>query len=449
MKLILLDYTTFFVYIGLLFLFVYYKQKKIEVEDFLISKRNLGIMENMMSINASKTGAILIGYTALAYIYGIAAIWYFIGIVLGYLIFIPFGAKLYKIQDKKYYTLGEYFYKNYNKKIGIFVTFLCSLLMFGFLCINLVGSAKVLSLFLPIPYYMSVILIIFIIWTYVVGTGFKSVIKTDIIQYLAIFLVIIGFGSYLLFNNINLISDINYNLFNIEIKNVIGFFLIGILYPFSQPELFQRIYASKSIKVFKKSMIYSITLYFGIALILTLISLLIVSLYPNIDPDTAFVTGLYNLLPIGINGFLMVILFAAFMSSLDTYIYTASSSIVQDLFKLNKNQTKKYIRLVISLISLLSIIIAITYSDVINLSFVFVGLTIILGLTVLITWIKPKISTKILFLSSIGGFSILVFSISINLINNTLSPSIVIYGFLGFLISFLLSSLFFKLFPSS
>ncbi len=59
------------------------------------------------------------------------------------------------------------------------------------------------------------------------------------------------------------------------------------------------------------------------------------------DPDLALIHGFQNLLPQGIIGLATALLFSPIMSSLDTYIYTGASSIVQDFLKLKKNRSGK------------------------------------------------------------------------------------------------------------
>lgn len=448
LKLTNIDYIIFLIYVLILFLFVYYKQRKIEDEEFLISKRNLNTFENIMSINAGKTGAILIGYTALVYLHGISALWFFIGMITGYIIFIPFGIKLYKLQKNKFYTLADYFYKYYGNKMGKFISILCVLLLFGFTCINLVGIGKIMNLFTQIPYWICIFIIMLIIISYIIGTGFKSVIKTDIIQYISIFIIVISIAIFLITNNSNLFlnSINNLNFFNIEPAKLFGFFLIGILFPFSQPDLFQRVYASKNINVFKKSMIYSILIYFFVAIILTIINLIIINLYPLLNPDTAFVIGLYQLLPVGFNGFLIVCLFAAFMSSLDTYLYTTSSSFVQGLLKTKKSFLKNYIRILVLVFGLLAIFISIFYSNIIDLSYVFASLTTIIGMSIIISWIWFKIPKKLLFFISLISFLILAIFIIYGFVTNWFSPILVFVGFISFILCFFIFSFLYYIF---
>ena len=83
------------IYLLILIAIGYYSSRKQSDESFLISERKLGILSGIATINATKTGAILLVFTALLYLYGFSAMWYFIGVILGFLIFLPFSNILY------------------------------------------------------------------------------------------------------------------------------------------------------------------------------------------------------------------------------------------------------------------------------------------------------------------------------------------------------------------
>jgi Na+/proline symporter len=80
-------------------------------ETFLIADRKLGFLSQTATIVASKTGAgVLVTFVALVYIYGLGAMWFFIGASIGYIIFSFFAAGLRKrSSEKKFYTLSDYF----------------------------------------------------------------------------------------------------------------------------------------------------------------------------------------------------------------------------------------------------------------------------------------------------------------------------------------------------
>ena len=139
------DFALIFAYFIILILIGYFSSRKQKEEDYLIAERKLGAWSTMATINASKTGSILMIFVALAYVWGIAALWYFIGMVVGVLVFLPFALKLKEKAGEKYYTLADYFKYNYGKKIAALVSFLTIFLMIGYLVLNLMAGTKIFT----------------------------------------------------------------------------------------------------------------------------------------------------------------------------------------------------------------------------------------------------------------------------------------------------------------
>ena len=211
----------------------------------------------MATINASKTGSILMIFTAMVYAVGFTAIWYFVGMTLGILVFLPFALKLKDISHKKFYTLADYFKYNYGEKSGLVAGGMTVFLMFGLVVLNLIAATKIFIFFTNWPFWLCAIIVALIVLGYLLLGGFRAVVKTDIIQYIAMFFILIALTT-IIFKG-SLISYSDWNLFNTDVATFAGFFLMGILYPFSMPELWQRVYASKDKKTLKKGLLLSAT----------------------------------------------------------------------------------------------------------------------------------------------------------------------------------------------
>ena len=79
-----LDYIFIAVYFIIILIVGFWTGHKEEKEDYLIAGRKLKSFEATSTIFSSRIGAaILLTYTALVYVYGFGAYWYFIGSVFG------------------------------------------------------------------------------------------------------------------------------------------------------------------------------------------------------------------------------------------------------------------------------------------------------------------------------------------------------------------------------
>lgn len=73
-----------------------------EVEGFLIADRSLNVLNKTSTILATNTGAgIMLTGVAIIYLYGISAIWFFVGASTGYILFLFFATSLRKTSTKK------------------------------------------------------------------------------------------------------------------------------------------------------------------------------------------------------------------------------------------------------------------------------------------------------------------------------------------------------------
>ena len=90
----------------------------------------------------------------------------------------------------------------------------------------------------------------------------------------------------------------------------------------ASPELWQRVYAIKDKKHFRRSIIMSSLFYIIVGFILLLIGLVIRADIPDIAPDTSLIVGFSRLLPVGLAGLSVVIIYSSVSSSADTQVPT-------------------------------------------------------------------------------------------------------------------------------
>lgn len=370
------------------------KQSK---EEFLISGRKLKSLQATTTIFSSRIGAaILLTYTALVYLYGMGALWYFIGSVFGLFVFYFFGLKVKKLADKeKFYTMPDFFFFLKGKFAGYLATIITITVMFGWVVLNFTAGGKLVSEYTAISYDFSVIIVGTIILLYLLAGGFDAVVKTDVIQTVGIFLLFVLMMYLLLTTNTK--PELSFmDLFNLPAGQIISFFLAGFFIPMASPELWQRVYAIENKKHFKRSIIMSSVFYIIIGFILLLIGLVIRADIPDIEADTSLIVGFSRLLPMGLAGLSVVIIYSSVSSSADTYMFTTASSVTQDFLEktglTKKEDLRKTMRYSLVVLMILGIGMALILRDIVDATFFFVSLTMSLGFLVLVIWIYPKIN---------------------------------------------------------
>jgi Na+/proline symporter len=392
-----LDYIFIAIYFIVILVVGFWSGRKEEKEDYLIGGRKLKTFEATTTIFSSRIGAaILLTYTALVYLYGLGAYWYFIGSVFGLFVFYFFGKKVKTLGDKqKFYTLSDFFFYLKGPTAGYLSAIVVFIIMFGWVVLNFTAGAKLVQEYTPISYNWSVIIIGVIILSYLLVGGFKAVVKTDIIQTFGIFLLFI-LMIYLLVNTETKPKFMASELFGIPPKEIVNFFLAGFFIPMASPELWQRVYAIENQKHFKRSLLLSSIFYFIIGFILLMIGMVIRIDIPNISADTSLIVGFSRLLPAGLSGLSVIIIYSAVSSSADTYMFTAASSITKDFLEksglINHDKLFRNIRIIMSILMILGVSMALVLRDIVDTTFFFVSLTMSLGFLIVVLWIYPKLN---------------------------------------------------------
>ncbi len=409
--------------IVILFVVIKFKSK-VSSKTFLIADRNVGFFSSSMTISASKIGAgLILTYSALVFRYGFSALWLFVGYVFGYVIFYFFAARL-NIESKKYgyYTLSDYFLNKYGKSSAYLISVLVFLSMFGWILTNLIGGGKLFQLISGFSFTHSIIVIVVVISIYLLAGGFSSVVKTDIFQYISV--LILFFLLLLVTTKGGLISNEVISFERIKISEIIAFFLTGFLFPLGSAELWQRVYATKTVKALKASLITASILYFVLGVVLSLICLKIRNLPIDINDELALISGMGHILSEGFMGLLVIVIMAAVMSSADTFIFTASSTFCQDylqkIYKLSSDKTMKAMKIFIIVFAILGALFSILIRSIVDVTFIFASLTLAIGIIVLFTWIKKKVSSLSINLTVVANIVVIIIAIVIIGINTRL-----------------------------
>jgi len=321
--------------------------------------------------------------------------------------------------------------------------------MFGWVVLNFTAGAKLVEEYTPISFEFSVLIVGVIILAYLLIGGFSAVVKTDVIQTIGIFLLFI-LMVYLLIDTETKPKLVFMDLFNIPVSQIVSFFLAGFFIPMASPELWQRVYAIQDNKHLKRSLFFSSLFYFIIGFILLMIGLVIRIDIPNIDPDTSLIVGFSRLLPIGLAGLSVVIIYSSVSSSADTYMFTTAASVTQDFMEksglLKKEKLFMIMRITLVILMALGITMAIVIRDIVDATFFFVSMTMSLGFLTLAIWIYPKINRYsvnfAIFFCLVGVIvPAIIFGISATLVVYAIGLCIVgmIVGFIVWLIKWLLA----------
>lgn len=404
-------------------------------EDYLIAGRKLTLFGFVSTVVASYVGgAAIVAYSAYVYQFGISAIAVFAGTAIGFLIFIPYALKLRKISgEKKFLTLSDWFYYKFDNRTGLVSAFILFVVYFGMLLNQFIAGSSILSHISGLSYEIALLISSAIIGIYLVVGGFKSVVKTDIFQYIILFVLFILLAYILVADD---------EFFTMELLDVsrmdplmtIVFMAFGILIIFQSAEYWQRVYAAKNDTVVKNGLIGSAIFVVVTGFAITIIGLSAHLHIPEIEARNAFAEGLTFLIPAKYIGAGLILLFAAIMSSADTIIFVLASSLSKDYIaqfsnkEVTQKNLKKQTQIFIILFSVLGFFFAFFFRDLVAVIIFITGI----GFTLIPATIASfhfKIDKRAALASFIGGIVyILILFFTNNLIPELSIASIIVAG---------------------
>lgn len=267
----------------------------------------------------------------------------------------------------------------YYGSVGRYIAGLSSILVsVGLVAAQISVSGRIFEYILQINYIYGVILSYGIVVVYTTIGGFRSVLFANQLQFFAILFaipVISIFGIYELgiSNFIESIPHEKVSLFNNEdlltttISAALGFAVMNMFPTFIQRALINKNNVSTSKAIYIKSIIYAFFLVF-----ITINGLLAFSIFPNAKASLALPQLIDHIIPVGIQGFVVVGLLAAVMSTADSDLNITSITLVKDflkpIFKISQqNRMLFFARIINVLIGSLAIIIALCFDRVADL----------------------------------------------------------------------------------
>lgn len=350
-------------------------------EDYLIAGRKMTTFGFVSSVIASYIGgAAVVAYSAYVYEFGISAIAVFVGTSAGFLIFIPYAIKLRKISsEQQFLTLSDWFFYKYDKQTGLLSAIILFVVYFGMLINQFIAGSSILAHISGLSYEAALLISSSIITIYLLAGGFKSVIKTDIFQYVILFVLFVLLGFVLIKEDQSFTKEL-LDFSRMDPLMTVVFIAFGVLIIFQSAEYWQRVYAAKNNKVVIRGLRISALLVVITGLAVSVVGLSAHLHIPGIESRNAFGEGLTLLISPKFIGLSLVLLFAAIMSSADTIIFVLASSLSKDyIANFSKKETtnrnlKSMTRWFILLFAVLGFIFAFFFRDLVTVIIFITGL---------------------------------------------------------------------------
>jgi len=298
-----------------------------------------------------------------------------------------------KIQKAKQISIPDHFYSKYGKAAGIisaiYLLFLASPAPY------ILSIGILLKFATGMPLAVSIIASAIFSLVYIWFGGFRSVVRTDILQFILMFgsfIILIFFAWSKIGSPLSIISSLPEShispLGDHSLQYVIVWFFIA-LWTFVDPGFYQRCAAAKSPEVARRGILISVILWF-IFDSLTLISGLYARVYlPNSPALFALPQLGANILPTIFYGLFLTGLIATIMSTIDSLGLISAVTFGRDIIWRIKNHTMsgmrdnsvRYVQFGLVLTSAIAISLALMVPSVVNLWYL-TGSIIVPGLLI-------------------------------------------------------------------
>lgn len=210
---------------------------------------------------------------------------------------------------------------------------------------------------------VSILLGVFFVTSYSIFGGFKSVVYSDLIQFLVMIISVVFLFVFCAYNfgskPLMTLPDRYFSILGGHgLFETIAWGLIA-LSTLVDPNFYQRIFAAKTDAIAKKGIIISTIIWICFDLSLTFGAMYAKALLPLADSSNGYFEFAFRVLPQGLRGFFLAGIVATILSTMDSYLFLASTTVSHDMIKIkNKRYTKPYYYLSFIFIACLSILLA-------------------------------------------------------------------------------------------
>ncbi|MDR0296429.1 MAG: sodium:solute symporter family protein [Rickettsia sp.] len=279
-------------------------------------------------------------------------------------------------------SIGDIMAKYYGKT-GHFIAGITAIIVsIGFVAAQISVSGYIFQYILKINYLEGTILSYGIVIIYTTIGGLQSIMFTNLLQFFVMIIALpiiaicglnkIGISEFIHQLPIEKVYFIHHNNFASElfintITVMLGFYVMNLYPIFIQRALINNNAKKTSNAIYIKSGIYAIFLIF-----ITLNGLIAYNLYPNYSSNLALPHLIDQIVPSGLQGFVIVGLLASVMSTADSDLNVTSIALVKDLLSpIFKVQNQKKLLLIARITNVVigsfAIIIALNFNNVIDL----------------------------------------------------------------------------------
>lgn len=328
------------------------------LSDYILGGRKLNSWVTALSAQASDmSGWLLLGLPGYAYLSGLESVWLLVGLLIGtYANWKFVAARLRKYTEiaNNSITLPDYFENRFstnNKTIRIVSAIFILIFFLIYTSSGFVAGAKLFSSVFEISYIQALLIGGFVIVSYTFLGGFLAVSWTDVIQgsimffaiiFVPLYAIIVNGGFQFTLTEIIVLNSNHLSIFTnnegelISLITVFSLLGWGLGY-FGQPHILARFMAIKDVDQITKARKIAMNWVTFSLISAMLLGMIGYAIFPDFlqgtDSEKIFILMVEQLVHPLLAGILLAAILAAIMSTADSQLLVASSSLTEDIYK--------------------------------------------------------------------------------------------------------------------
>ena len=347
-------------------------KKSLSEDDYLFASRKLTLPAFIATFVTTWYGGILeIGRFTFEngiITWIIFGFFYYISTVLLLIFIAP------KIHKNNINTIPGYFHRNFGYISGIISSII--ILLLSSPAPYLMIFATIFNHVYDINYIYSILIGLFFSVSYIMLGGFKSIIKTDKIQFILMYVgfIIILIKLYSDFGGISFLIN-NSPEGHLELSNklplgyIISWLFISMI-TFIDPNIFHRVYSAKNQKILYNGILLSIAFWIIFDFLTISTGLYASAIIKSSDITSSPYLVLSDMvLPPYLQIFFIISLLSIVMSTIDSFTFTSAITIGNEM---KNNKSMKFnTRIGLLITSIIAVVICISFNKVIDIWYVF------------------------------------------------------------------------------
>jgi SSS family solute:Na+ symporter len=329
-------------FIGMLGVGLYFQRRQSGLDEYFVGGRRMGAGHIGLSVVATDVGGgFSIGLGGLGFVMGLSASWLlFSGLVGAWLAAVVLVPRVKVIgQTHQHRSFPDFLAYRFGEPTRLVAAVVSAIGYAGFTGSQLLAGGKLASAAFEFDLTTAVLLMSVVIVVYTALGGLQAVVYTDTLQWLILFIGLIGLAIPLGFVAVGGLSGLRdalpaeyFSLGNVSALQVATWMVTIVPIWFVAMTLYQRIHAASDVSTARRAWFAAGLLeYPAMAFMGATLGMFARVLHPATDPEMGLPLLIRDVLPVGATGLVLAAYFAAIMSTADSCLLASVGNLIDDI----------------------------------------------------------------------------------------------------------------------